>query len=52
MPDKKKEIIRFGIGDGMTVDRFKKMLDAAGAVETDTVRHYNGSIIVERDAAE
>lgn len=55
MPDEKKkkvEITRFRIADEMTVTKLRGVLEAFGVADSDTIRHYNGALIVERDAVE
>lgn len=43
------ELLRVGLGDTpMTIDRLHRLLAACGADDTDTVRHRNGSLIIER----
>lgn len=50
---KPTELLRFGgIRDGMTRERLDTLLDAAGAAPNDTVRVYNGMVIVEAETAD
>lgn len=56
MPDndtspKPIEITRFRISDPMPVSKLRSVLEAFDAADSDTVRFYNGLLIVERPPA-
>lgn len=48
---KPTELIRLGLPkEGMTLERFYKVLELAETTSHDVVRHYNGNLIIERPA--
>lgn len=54
MPDTKPtELLRVGLGSTpMTIGQLERLTAAVGARDTDTLRHRNGSLIVERPVPE
>lgn len=43
------QLLRIGLGDKpMPIGKLKTLLEAVGATDTDTVRHRNGNLLVER----
>lgn len=48
MPTKTVELLRFRVTEPMPVARFDALLAAAGSQPTDTIRHRDGNLIIER----
>lgn len=52
MPEgKRTELIRVGLSkEGMTLERLYKVLELAETKSSDTIRTFNGNLIIERPA--
>lgn len=49
---KATELIRVGLPrEGMTLARLYQILEVAETTSHDTIRYYNGSVIIERPAS-